>query len=364
MIEESWSLGRVDRRRVVDLLPKVIKSPVYHHEAFVRSKQASPMASYGHLQSQLQISVTLGHASASPAQPDRVIIRCSLYCTSSFQLERSSAIARSSTPSSKQQHHISRSASVLSPPLILPPHLATSLHDNLTGKAERRAAEETMSFYEPSNGYSNGGGAYPSTSTASLDVDSSTGWALPPPLGRGLVPSSNDAMSFFSSNHSLAAGTGEEQQQQDYDPSATSSGGGQYSALQGFDLGDGAGSEAGSTYSSRGRSRKRSKAASEGVGGWEGESSGGEGGSTKGGKKVKGAAGAKAKGKGKRKLEGGEEEDQSEVDGVKKPKAKPRKAAGDKKKKAGRACAACQKAHLTCDDGTFACLLPVAERDG
>lgn len=208
-----------------------------------------------------------------------------------------------------------------------------------------------MSFFEPSNGYSsNGGGASSSTSTA-FDVGATLSWAAPP--SRGTASAQSEALSFFTSNNSLAHGAGDEQQQQrhDYDHSTTQSGGAQYSALPVFDEGDGAGSEAGSNYSGRGRNRKRSQAASESVcGGWEGETSGDEGGSTKSGKKGKGAAGAKAKGKGKRKLED-DEEGQSEVDGVKKPKAKPKRPPGDKKKKAGRACAACQKAHLTCDDG-------------
>ncbi|ORY89826.1 hypothetical protein BCR35DRAFT_261935 [Leucosporidium creatinivorum] len=122
-------------------------------------------------------------------------------------------------------------------------------------------------------------------------------------------------------------------------------------------MGDGAASEEGSSYSRGGRPRKRPKA----VGGgdpsgvsWEGDSSGGEGGG--GLNKGRKRANSKAKGKGKRKAEGDTEDDKDEAEGgaagaaAKKTKVKQRKAPGDKKKKAGRACAACQKAHLTCDD--------------
>lgn len=54
-------------------------------------------------------------------------------------------------------------------------------------------------------------------------------------------------------------------------------------------------------------------------------------------------AGGSSKAKGKKKDDGSAEGK------TVKPRAK--KAQGEKKKKAGRACAACQKAHLTCDDG-------------
>lgn len=68
-------------------------------------------------------------------------------------------------------------------------------------------------------------------------------------------------------------------------------------------------------------------------------------------KRARAASKGKGKAKGRKGAEDGEEESESEFEGKKVVKGKQRKPAGDKKKKAGRACAACQKAHLTCDDG-------------
>ncbi|KAL8280871.1 hypothetical protein RQP46_006875 [Phenoliferia psychrophenolica] len=62
-----------------------------------------------------------------------------------------------------------------------------------------------------------------------------------------------------------------------------------------------------------------------------------------------GPTSAPKKAKAKRTLEDPEDES-SEFEGVKGKKGKGKKGSGDKKKKAGRACGACQKAHLTCDD--------------
>lgn len=209
------------------------------------------------------------------------------------------------------------------------------------------------------NGNGNGttsASAYASTSSASLDVDStssSSAWALPH-LG-ATAPTTSSSSSFFTSNHSLVT----PQEEQGYDLS-TGAGAGHYSALPEFELQDGGVSEAGSSYSRGGRARKRPN---KGVGGesgvmsWEGGEEESEGGSS-----TKGAAGrktSKAKGKGKRKADTPEEEASEPGGGaapgvnLKKPKVKQKKAPGDKKKKAGRACAACQKAHLTCDDGQF-----------
>jgi hypothetical protein len=70
-------------------------------------------------------------------------------------------------------------------------------------------------------------------------------------------------------------------------------------------------------------------------------------------KRARTASKGKGKAKGRKGGEDGEEESESEFEGKKVVKGKQRKPAGDKKKKAGRACAACQKAHLTCDDGDF-----------
>lgn len=59
----------------------------------------------------------------------------------------------------------------------------------------------------------------------------------------------------------------------------------------------------------------------------------------------------KAKGKGRKKADDDDGDGESDFEGKKAVK-KARKPAGEKKK-TSRACGACQKAHLTCDDGVY-----------
>lgn len=155
--------------------------------------------------------------------------------------------------------------------------------------------------------------------------------------------------SFFSSNHSL----------QQHDPYALPASQ-HLPSLPPMDFPQDEEGSPGSTAS--GRPRKKKRMLSSGLGEARGESGEESSGTGLGGdsEEEKGVGplgvpvvvvkkrGRGVKGKGKKKGETDEEE--SEFEG-KKIKGKQRKQGGDKKKKAGRACAACQKAHLTCDDG-------------
>lgn len=203
--------------------------------------------------------------------------------------------------------------------------------------------------------------AFASTSSVSLDLpgvvvastssssSAAGGWALPS-LPRGGGEGEEGGIGFFTSNHEPSGGG--------YSASSTT---GAYSALPEF--GEGAGEDGASRTAAAagvGRPRKRTKTMSD-AGGGGGESSGTEASSSTAKRKA-GTGGKVVKGKGKKKdlaVGGAEEEEGSQVSdatttGVKKGKVvKPRKNPGDKKKKAGRACAACQKAHLTCDDGAL-----------